>query len=71
LHVAAESALAKAAEPIEQQAVGQPLPPLVGTPIGIKDMDDVAGMPTTYGHRLFGSPPQLQSHTTASRVLLR
>ena len=71
LHVAAESALAEAAEQTRQQAAGQPLPPLAGIPIGIKDLDDVAGMPTTYGHRLFGSPPAPAAHDSIQVSRLR
>ncbi|SNR69207.1 amidase [Puniceibacterium sediminis] len=36
-----------------RQAAGEPLGPLHGLPVGIKDMNDVAGLPTTYGSEIF------------------
>ncbi|MBI1383777.1 MAG: amidase [Rhizobiales bacterium] len=48
-----EQALAEAA--VAEQAVmrGDPLGPLHGLPIGIKDMNDAAGLATTYGSFLY------------------
>ena len=57
LHLDAAGALAEAAEQTARQAAGEALPPLAGIPIGVKDLDEVKGMPTTYGHLLFGDPP--------------
>ncbi|WP_413204248.1 amidase [Rhodospirillum sp. A1_3_36] len=37
----------------EQVMAGEPLGPLHGLPLGVKDMVDVAGLPTTYGSELF------------------
>src|SRR5215213_9311972 len=34
-------------------AAGQPLGPLHGLPIGLKDMTETAGLRTTYGSKLF------------------
>jgi aspartyl-tRNA(Asn)/glutamyl-tRNA(Gln) amidotransferase subunit A len=31
------------------QAAGEQLPPLAGVPIGVKDLEDVGGLPTSYG----------------------
>lgn len=42
---------AKAAESAVMR--GEPIGPLHGLPIGIKDMNDVAGLPTTYGSHLY------------------
>ena len=52
LHLDVAGALAEAAEQTARQAAGEPLPPLAGIPIGVKDLDEVEGMPTTYGHLL-------------------
>ncbi|WP_306132417.1 amidase [Roseivivax marinus] len=35
------------------QARGEPLGPLHGLPVAIKDMNDVAGLPTTFGSEIF------------------
>lgn len=48
-HVAADQALAEAAAVDQRLARGEPLGPLAGVPIGVKDIIDVAGMPTTNG----------------------
>ena len=37
----------------ERAASGEPLPPLHGLPFGVKDLDDAAGLRTTFGSRLF------------------
>ncbi|ETX29743.1 amidase [Roseivivax isoporae] len=34
-------------------AQGEPLPPLAGLPLAVKDMEDVAGLPTTFGSEIF------------------
>ncbi|MBZ5535778.1 MAG: amidase [Acidobacteriia bacterium] len=49
LHVAGESALQEARKATEAVAQGKPLGPLHGIPIGVKDLYDVRGMPTTAG----------------------
>jgi amidase len=48
-----EEALAEAREAEDAVMRGDPLPPLHGLPIGIKDMNDVAGLRTTYGSPLY------------------
>jgi aspartyl-tRNA(Asn)/glutamyl-tRNA(Gln) amidotransferase subunit A len=53
IYVAPRDDLERQAREIdEQRATGKLLGPLAGVPIGIKDVEDVAGMPTTYGSRL-------------------
>jgi amidase len=50
-------ALAEAAD--RARATGEPLGLLHGLPIAIKDLNDVAGMPTSHGSRAFaGGPPK-------------
>jgi Asp-tRNA(Asn)/Glu-tRNA(Gln) amidotransferase A subunit family amidase len=44
-----EAALARARAVDEQVARGDPVGPLCGIPIGVKDLEDAAGLPTTYG----------------------
>ena len=53
--VARDYAGARAAAKKAEQAVvrGEALPPLHGLPIGIKDLEEAAGMPTTWGSPIF------------------
>lgn len=51
LHVASESALAQARQAEQARKGGVELGPLHGVPVAIKDIVDVAGMPTTAGSR--------------------
>src|SRR5262245_57397159 len=52
-HVDAEGALAAAREREAEARAGRLRGPLHGVPMGIKDIFDVAGMPTTAGARAF------------------
>ncbi|WP_166355498.1 Asp-tRNA(Asn)/Glu-tRNA(Gln) amidotransferase subunit GatA [Phytoactinopolyspora limicola] len=52
LHVAAEEALAAAAEVDAQRAAGERLGPLAGVPLALKDVITTADMPTTAGSRI-------------------
>ncbi len=58
----AEGALAEAAALERRIAAGEDVGPLAGLPVGVKDLEDVADMPTT-----FGSVP-LQELATARRL---
>lgn len=48
-----EAALAEAAAIDERIAAGEPVGPLAGIPIGVKDLEDAAGLPTTQGSALY------------------
>ena len=52
LHVAADGAIATAAEVDRRRASGEKLGPLAGVPIAIKDVLVTEGMPTTAGSRI-------------------
>src|SRR5579864_4935204 len=52
LHVAADSALEQAAAIDAKRHSGEPLSPLAGVPIAVKDVFTTKGMPTTCGSRI-------------------
>ncbi|HEU5223614.1 MAG TPA: Asp-tRNA(Asn)/Glu-tRNA(Gln) amidotransferase subunit GatA [Candidatus Lumbricidophila sp.] len=52
LHVDAEGALAAASDIDRRRAAGEPLGPLAGVPIAIKDVLTTVGMPTTAGSKI-------------------
>src|SRR6202046_3506179 len=52
LHVAPEAALAAARAVDDRRAAGQPLGPLAGVPLALKDVFTTADMPTTCGSRI-------------------
>jgi Asp-tRNA(Asn)/Glu-tRNA(Gln) amidotransferase A subunit family amidase len=55
LTVCDERATAEAAEAEARQVRGGDLPPLLGVPIGVKDLHETAGVRTTYGSVRFAS----------------
>ena len=59
LHVGAESALAAARAVDRRRAAGEPLGPLAGVPLALKDVFTTEDMPTTCGSKILGSwqPP--------------
>jgi aspartyl-tRNA(Asn)/glutamyl-tRNA(Gln) amidotransferase subunit A len=52
LHVAPEAALAAAAEVDQRRSAGEPLGPLAGVPLALKDVFTTTDMPTTCGSRI-------------------
>ena len=52
LHVDADGALASAAEVDRARAAGEPLGPLAGVPLALKDVFATRGVPTTCGSRI-------------------
>lgn len=69
LHVAADHARAAARKAEQALADGGDVGPLHGVPIGIKDLFDVAGMPTTCGSpRLLGANVPARTATAVERL---
>ncbi|MEJ3749312.1 Asp-tRNA(Asn)/Glu-tRNA(Gln) amidotransferase subunit GatA [Actinomycetes bacterium KLBMP 9797] len=52
LHVDEEGALAAATEVDERRAAGEPLGPLAGVPVAVKDIVTTRGVPTTAGSKI-------------------
>ena len=59
LHVAADDARARAREVDARRKAGEPLGPLAGVPVAVKDLFATVGMPTTCGSKILGDwhPP--------------
>src|SRR5579871_4417969 len=66
LHVAADRALAQAAEIDKKRQDGENLGPLAGVPVAVKDVFTTTGMPTTCGSRILEGwhPPYDATITT-------
>jgi aspartyl-tRNA(Asn)/glutamyl-tRNA(Gln) amidotransferase subunit A len=69
LHVAADGALAAARAVDERRAAGEPLGPLAGVPLALKDVFTTADMPTTCGSKILAGwqPPYDATITTRLR----
>jgi aspartyl-tRNA(Asn)/glutamyl-tRNA(Gln) amidotransferase subunit A len=66
LHVATEGALAAASTVDERRAAGQPLGPLAGVPLALKDVFTTVDMPTTCGSKILaGWQPPYDATITA------
>ncbi|WP_404320823.1 amidase [Arthrobacter luteolus] len=63
-----DRALSQAAEADARLANGEPLSPLDGIPLSIKDLDDTAGVRTTYGYRGLASNVPHRNSVVAERV---
>jgi len=66
--VRAEEALADARALERRLAAGEPGGPLAGLPLGVKDLEDVAGLPTTYGSRPFRDYRPAQDSVQVARL---
>jgi aspartyl-tRNA(Asn)/glutamyl-tRNA(Gln) amidotransferase subunit A len=65
LHVAADDARARAREVDARRAAGEPLGPLAGVPVAVKDLFTTVGMPTTCGSKILeGWHPPYESTIT-------
>ena len=71
-----ERARAQAAAADERAVRGDQLPPLHGLPFGVKDLDDTAGLRTTFGSRLFadnvapGDAPMVANIRAAGGIVI-
>ena len=64
-HVAADDARARAREVDARRKAGEPLGPLAGVPVAVKDLFTIVGMPTTCGSKILeGWHPQYESTIT-------
>jgi len=65
LHVAANDARARAREVDARRKAGEPLAPLAGVPVAVKDLFTTVGMPTTCGSKILeGWRPPYESTIT-------
>jgi Asp-tRNA(Asn)/Glu-tRNA(Gln) amidotransferase A subunit family amidase len=67
-HVDAEGALGEARRLDKDASAGRPIGPLHGAPIGIKDIIDVADMPTTAGAPAFAHTHPRRNATLVARL---
>ncbi|HZM31593.1 MAG TPA: amidase [Acidimicrobiales bacterium] len=64
-----EAALAEAAAIDERIAAGEDVGPLAGVPLGVKDLEDAAGLPTTHGSAIHaGGPPATDDSALVERL---
>jgi aspartyl-tRNA(Asn)/glutamyl-tRNA(Gln) amidotransferase subunit A len=68
LHVAADGALAAAHAVDERRAAGQPLGPLAGVPLALKDVFTTIDMPTTCGSKILAGWQPPYDATITSRL---
>jgi aspartyl-tRNA(Asn)/glutamyl-tRNA(Gln) amidotransferase subunit A len=65
LHVAGDDALSQAREVDRKRQAGEPLGPLAGVPVAVKDLFTTVGMPTTCGSKILdGWHPPYESTIT-------
>ena len=64
-----EAALAEAAAIDERIAAGEDVGPLAGVPLGVKDLENAAGLRTTYGSAIHaGDPPATDDSALVERL---
>ena len=68
LHIAADQALDQAKQIDARRAHGEPLAPLAGVPIAVKDVFTTIGMPTTCGSRILAGWHPPYDATITSRL---
>ena len=68
LHVAADGAVRAARAVDERRAAGQPLGPLAGVPVALKDVFTTTDMPTTCGSRILAGWQPPYDATVTSRL---
>lgn len=64
----AEEAMRQAAHADELRAQNKPLGPLHGLPVAVKDLEDTAGIRTTYGSRIFKDHVPVRDSLLVERV---
>ena len=63
-----EMVLAEARAVDEARSRGESLSPLAGMPLGVKDLEDAAGLLSTFGSALFGQTPATEDSILVSRL---
>ena len=63
-----ETVLAEARSVDEARSRGESLSPLAGMPLGVKDLEDAAGLLSTFGSALYGQTPATEDSTLVSRL---
>ena len=63
-----ETVLAEARAVDEARSRGESLSPLAGMPLGVKDLEDAAGLLSTYGSALYGQTPATEDSILVSRL---
>jgi aspartyl-tRNA(Asn)/glutamyl-tRNA(Gln) amidotransferase subunit A len=69
VYVAPRAELERQAEAVDRRrAAGEALGPLAGVPVGVKDVEDAAGMPTTFGSQLSDERPATADSPHVARL---
>ena len=63
-----ETVLAEARAVDEARSRGESLSPLAGMPLGVKDLEDAAGLLSTFGSALYGQTPATEDSILVSRL---